>query len=391
MTRFRTFVVALGLVACGSNPEDIFSYKGRVLSGAGEPVPDASVVLRWTPELVGAPTSFCFGSTFDRNGMMQATPKKPRATPLTTVATDTKGAFVAEVFRAQLEYQTAAACLRVETETGADAKSWVDFFWQGTQHGTTPDLQPWRHEAKAVRGDGGWAVTTRGLELAADASVDSVSLVGSLRTGDGGLAWAVAATSDDGGSPVLWVEDGALEDFEVTTTLDVLQSSSTESLGGGPFGGGRGRVGLPPVGATQRNAVTLPRGAAAASRGATCDGFVGVCPLTDGALASTSLDGGVLRFHLAAPAVVRSVVLRGVATASGVPVVAVRLRDVASGAQVFGQSGFDPNSAELPAASPFLRFELLGPLRGPDAGWKDVELDFPAGAPDSVSEVSFFE
>lgn len=202
----------------------------------------------------------------------------------------------------------------------------------------------------------------------------------------GALVWTATATSSplDGGAPEgLAVPPEVLEDFAgLTLSIETARWGCSQGVEGVPP-----REQSAPVPERWRagEVATTSGRTPPASRSASCDTGT-PCPLTDGVLTPVVLPGGtrVLRFDVAQPVRVRTVVLRGLVSAASRVLVRWGSETVE---HPLSQEVWPPtfNLVPSPSAPRYLLVDV-----GASSADTHVELEFDQPV-EQLAEVSFFE
>lgn len=286
--RTRLALALLWLAACQS-PEDLFELRGSVARADGTPARGQQVSLsRMAHDWLGG----C------RDGRKA----------VSTTSADDGGAFGFELFRIQVQPDLSGAggpeCLRFEADLEG-ARSWVDVA-PTSQQVMLGRLRPWEPQAQ-VDVDAGTLTFAPPLlapgteEYAAHARVSLAVAEGVLWTQE--LDFADAGAQFTAPFPAVLLEGRA-----ATLTLEARQGvaivaqpgaqlvrfDTQAELGNVPAAGGTASGGAPPP-----------------SRGAACPAVGTPCPLTDGLVGAVPLNDDRVTLELAAPLVVRRVVVRG--------------------------------------------------------------------------------
>lgn len=302
--RLSVVTMMVGLAGCGVAPEDLFHLRGRVVAqGAAETKPEPGLRVALGR---GRPRGKLFSAPC-------VTTKDVGAS-----VTDEVGQFAFELFRAELELPEAsadgAACLRLGAEVDG-VSTWVDVEnerqTRNTELGT---LWVWRPDASLSEGpsDAGLVLGFETPPAVPDCVAQRVRATFGV---DGGVWWDAVFELTDAGTgrvaqaiPPQWLEDrkGTLR-LEAGAVGSVMVAQSLGlTLDLEPT-----RARLARFGALAETRVELEGQLTPQSRGAACPGFPSPCPLTDGDPSPVSMDGGtVIELELAAPAVVRTVVVR---------------------------------------------------------------------------------
>ena len=365
----RSLLIALLVIsACGSNPEDIFTFEGVLQNAAGTPLRDQRVEYRWSPG-----TNWAFsncgrkepGSTVDTDKLLGFT------------TTDDAGVWYRQFFRAQFQYQNNSGCLRFSTQLDQTAVT-IDVPVE-SENNQLETLKPWAPGLQSSAADGGTLLT---VAIPAFQTTTPLVVDATWRTADGGILWrSLQGIEVDAGPTLAWqVPAEASETGTATLSLDLVTGFDYRTFNETPvptFGPGGSRAVYVLSQATQQQ---LPVGPTPVSRGATCDSELPVCPFTDGQLVARPFADNMVTITLPRPAVIRRIALRGIdftQTIIGVmhadspePQQFFRVGDVASGALIADFSAEAADFAVFEAAPdatplPGTRFTVM--LQGTQA------------------------
>jgi len=288
--RARLAVVLLWVAACQS-PEDIFEFRGTVVAADGAPVPGQTVSLA---RASGHDFGGCAGGL----------------KPISSTTTDGGGRFGFDLFRVQVQNDLGGLsggyqCLRFDT-TIAGARSWVDVtpFVQQVPLGT---LRPWEPRVQLDAADGG---TLSFAPPLVDPEVQQ-ALARALVTVavPEGVLWQQELDFTDAGTQFTTPFPSALlEDRQATLKLESRRNVSITAQPNAQLVRFDTNATLGSLAAADAAA---SGGVTPASRGAACPAIATPCPLTDGLMTAVPLSLDRVTLGLAAPAVVRQVVVRG--------------------------------------------------------------------------------
>jgi hypothetical protein len=317
----RRALALLLAAACGPGPDDLFVVGGRVLSQRFEPLDAVPVSVSRTLSDGCAPDGELLHRERSADG----------------------GLFSFDLLRVEVQaiYRGGVICTRLQADYPSGAAAWADFYTFPSQL-TLPDFNDWAPHF-SVDPDGGVSfvpVIPEDRPLAQCSgnfpTQETVVHAVEVRIVDGGTLWEQSDHLNhievvDAGSTVIIVKE-ELEPVVLELPPDVLEDAPVEltleakRLGCIGVTGNLGGLGLAqPYEVITRwsnpERVRAQGTRRPVSRGARCAGFVADCPLTDGDPTPISLREPTndFRLTLAAPALVRTIVLRGVQEANGRP------------------------------------------------------------------------